>query len=83
MALQRGQGCLPSKVCVTAWARESRHKLSASMEVHATDWKKAQCNPMEQASASTTINLANRGSTAECYEEGASAVKELRMEVVF
>src|SRR6202044_1564856 len=53
MALQRGQGCLPSKVRVTAWAMESRLKLPASMVVHASDWKTIQCSPMEQASAET------------------------------
>ena len=37
MALQREQGCWPSKVRVTAWEMESWRKLSASMEVQATD----------------------------------------------
>ena len=75
MALQSRQGCLPSKVCVSACARESRCKLPASIEVQASDCKKTQCNPMEQAKASTSINLHNRVNTIARLNKRAASVK--------
>ena len=83
MALQIVQECWPSKVCVTACAKESWRRLFASMVVQASDWNKAQCNPMEQASASTRIYLANRGSTAGIVRWQAIAVKGGVIRVVF
>ena len=76
MALQSRQGCLPSKVCVSACARESRCKLPASIEVQASDCKKTQCNPMEQANASISINLHNRISTRRKLRQLAEGVKD-------
>lgn len=42
MALQMGQGCLPSKVSDIAWPTEPQLKFSASIVVQATDCSKAQ-----------------------------------------
>ena len=57
MALQMGQGYLPSKVRVTDSDKECVRRLSASMVVHATVWSSAQCSPSMVASAATRSNL--------------------------
>jgi len=54
MALQIGQGYLPSNVRVTDSAKECVRKLSASIVVHATVCSSAQCKPSVAASAMTT-----------------------------
>ena len=63
MALQRGQGCWPSKVRSRATEMDRSARLPSSMPVQASDCKKAQWKPMEQASARAVISLGNRWDT--------------------
>jgi len=50
-ALQRQQGCLPSKVLATASCREEERRLPASMVVQAMDCKTAHCPPIANSRA--------------------------------
>jgi serine protease inhibitor len=63
MALQSGQGCLPSKVRDTAWLTEPQLKFSASIVVQATDCSKAQCAPVVATSVTIIAILAKRANT--------------------
>jgi len=65
MALQREQGCLPSNVRSTAWARDLEWRLSASIAAQATVWRIAHCSPMEQTRAITRAALDIRVSTLQ------------------
>ena len=65
IALHRGQGCSPSKVCETASVSDCwLTKLAASIVVHATVCSAAQCAPVVNTSVSTTRHFPKRASTA-------------------
>jgi len=63
MALQIGQGYLPSNVRAMDSESECVHRLSAIMVVHATDCSTAQCTPVVAMSATITKHLPKRTST--------------------
>ena len=57
MALQRAQGCFPSNVRWSAAEKEVVARLSRNIALQANDCRKAQCTPIEQASATTIKSL--------------------------
>jgi len=63
MALHRQHGCAPSKVLLTACDKDSLQRLLASIVVHATVCRAAQCRPVVNTRAATTANFPQRTNT--------------------
>lgn len=63
ISLQSEQGCFPSKVFTNASFKEASCEYVTTIPTHATDWKNAQCSPIELAKAKANATLASRGST--------------------
>ena len=53
ICLQSEQGCFPSNVRSTAFGSELVRRFSASIVVHATDWRICQCAPIALNNAKT------------------------------
>ena len=73
MALQRQQGCLPSKVLHTAWAKQSPRRFFANMAVQATLCNAAQCRPVVRTTTATTRTFPKRTNTRITYPACAEA----------
>jgi len=65
IALQRAQGCFPSKVRCSATGKDDLQRLPTSIVVQAIGCRKPQCRPIEQASAAAINTLGKRWNTEQ------------------
>jgi hypothetical protein len=64
ISLHNAHGCLPSKVLTNASFKGASWEYVTTIPTHATDWRKAQCSPMDEATAKANASFASRRSTS-------------------